>query len=568
MAALAFKLAAESVYDSGPLATLSQVQTDSKGWSLLSSDLMAVYLYQTMGGVPDIKCIHDFCFNDLLTGAIAVESALQKQSRHPADDAAEDVKRSQRSLMWGKFASMVALYIAAFGFCIVSKRPNTEYLAILDEDEWQPCVLDVARHEFHHRIDASGVHEWKVYELQYGSTRKKRIRNFRVLGDPTEFPNAVGLFTSKTIRTMRGIYRLARNKVEVSITADEKRGKPALLLAQPETKGQHSDKDLDSGLGDPSWPSLTREQVDECKHAVDECDRKNATGPDGSTDPRQPPRRKFDSSTEGTGAIASATGASTVNLPRHKVVQPYAFPEAPLDVLPSHEAVFQDACKQWHVPPQLISASDATGKSHLNTNAAGNASFKIFEVAQARRRQEIVMWIKTIHEFMYGDRLTARQLAEEQAMKEKKNSSSKRKRSEKDEETFDDIEDDDDDDGDEDSIEDAVRRMEPARHQVTVTLPVNHDISTLLSLREQGIITFEGLTKIISRQMGIDPSCFPREQEPPPAAAATAKLSDASDAKRAKLAEAAAESAAEREAKAAAAEAKRNTPAKKLKSKL
>jgi hypothetical protein len=499
----------------------------SDGWQNINTAYLADLIRMTRT-TPEVRAVYAVCYNNMMSGDIQIESIDQATTRNKKkrsreseggakpsmqkkfngvvprpdnserleyEDPEDEVERQQRSIMWGRFMEHVSIVEVAIGFAIVSYRPNTDYLSIKHSDPLQPCVLEMERLVIRHRINVYSQHEWQVFEKATGAAtfsggdqtanthmNLRPIKNIKVVGK--DFPDNNGIISSRMTRILSGPYQLYVAKMNNTFVADFERSRPTTFMQIQENKDMHDDKTL---TGDPTFaaargvPPPNREQRQDIMRNIAEVAISNLCGGDGSSVglPRPPggggPGGPGGSGVDAFGGVSDESdGKPKYQLPLGREIAQNHMAEAPADLLPARLAFFEAVCLQFGMPMSMLSTGDSSGKAKLNSSHAGAETARIFVEAQATRKREAKLLIEDVHEFMYGDKMSKQffeDVFQETGMKPKFSDTEKARR-------------------------------------VTVTMPANPDIDTIMLLHTQGVLRWPAVARALAIKTGFSVNSF------------------------------------------------------------
>lgn len=507
---------------------MSSASGGSDGWQEIPTAYLS-YLIRMTRNTPEVRAVYAVCYNNMMSGDIQVESIDQAAARNKKrsrdnfsalpmakkfngvvprpdkseklefEDPEDEVERQQRSIMWGRFMEHVSIVEVAIGFALVSYQPNTDYLAIRHSDPLQPCVLEMERLVIRHRINVYSQHEWQVFERVTGGAtfsvggqsanthmNLRPIKNIKVVGK--DFPDNQGIISSRMTRILSGPYEIYIAKMQNTLVADAERSRPTTFMQIKEDKDIHDDKTL---TGDPTFaasrgvPPPNREQRADIMRNMEEVRVSNLCGGDGSSAGLRRPAGGPGGGPGGGGGGGSgmdafggisdeSDGKAKYQLPLGREIAQNHMAEAPADLLPARLAFFEAVCLQFGMPMSMLSTGDSSGKAKLNSSHAGAETARIFVEAQATRKREAKLMIEDVHEFMYGDKMSKQYF--------------------------------------EDVFQETGKKprfadTEKAR-RVTVTMPANPDIDTIMLLHTQGVLRWPAVARALAIKTGFSVNSF------------------------------------------------------------
>jgi len=416
------------IYTQGPCAILAQAGVD--GWMEIDMNEVAK-LRRFARDTPQIKCVQDVCYKSLLSGDILVDfgedgsdsddedgrvKASSSSTAAPAPKprpnkseplhkmtSAQEHARRQRSHMLGKFAVDFYEQEDTIGFAGIVAANNTTYPSIRRTDPKRPGVVNLDRIvRILFRADVYGTYEWQFVErVPYGTgggiPGERVLPGVRVVGsDLPVGSDQVGILRSKVKRLMNSVYRLYTEKIEQTSIADRERARPTLVT--------NSDAAANAAaLSDPNhMPAgplalmpdgmATREDYDHMKRVGQSVQDANC-GTDASAAAAQSQTRKRLRPGEMT-EYAIAEGRMLAN--SH-------LPEAPDNLLPIHNSVFEMTCLQYGMHMGMLSAGDTTGTAKLNTQQASAETGRFFREAQSERKRRMELILSDAYIHMYRD---------------------------------------------------------------------------------------------------------------------------------------------------------------------
>lgn len=205
-------------------------------------------------------------------------------------------------------------------------------------------------------------------------------------------------------------------------------------------------------------------------------------------------------------------------------------PKAPENSLIWREAYLQVISLAYGVPLPLVSQGDTTGSAKLNSKNATPEQFRLFQSAQQERKNWLETQIARIWHHMYDKETLTNEVTHRATVAELHRAEERGRGSDSDSESASDAEmaessdSDSDDSGVSGSDEDEHRVMRGwervgrvdlrAKAQFRATIPARVPIDVLMMLHREGIITFEALSELLSRNYNLSSEVYPTK--PPP----------------------------------------------------
>jgi len=529
----------------------------SQGWIALNMHEIRFYQeFARKSGI--IQAVCSLCLDGLRSTDILIETEDERTKREGSSggggkpvDAEAEIRRSQRSQIFGKWAHQVEMMIKDIGFAVCCCVPNKARDGSAEANPIRPIVLELGRVQIYVKVDVFAQHEWIFVDID----RRKRIPNVLVFGD--HLPDMYGQIMSKVKRIAQSEWRLYSHKLQTTISADLKSSH--LTVVTQLHNEPHNPLSV-TGSANPLLNTLSPNTL-AGSGPNDPCAPKESGGGGGGNKNQDIAGLP---STDETGKViysravfnSAATNAGTnYSLNRTTLQQrrnpngqyeqirieagrEYAHsnpPKAPDDLLPSRQAFYESVSLEFGVPLMMISAGgDTSGRAKLNTATASAEIARVFRNAIASRKKQVEAYIREMYQFMYqewnveraiekrvGKEVSDRKRKREQS--ERGDSNKKRKQDaaatnneseEDDDEDVDSLSGKDEDD-DDTNMEDEEHRELDKHARVYVTVTSDPDFAMAMEIYKMGNLKVDAYNQMAANYLTVGIDAMNAKPKPP-----------------------------------------------------
>ena len=338
-----------------------------------------------------VQSAFNVAYNNITTSQILVQ--------RPNETSVDAAVASARSRIFGKWGREACLLDAAIGWFVASSiEASPEERADADMDKL-PALLNMDRITMLHRMDVYGRHEWKVFEevspiweADSPVPGWRELFDCRVFG--TSLPDNTGQLSSRIMCIYLSEWQMYESKKQLTFEADRMRARPPIMTQSLATK--HDPNDATSAAhpsADQAVPAMMMDQTDAARLVHAQVRAFNTrTAEDSCTDER--PR---------AAAAAGSARDDRIEIEAGRVYVSNHMAEAPLELNVARQALLESVCLTFGIPMSMLSSGDASGRAKLNSETASPETARIFQEAQAGRKQQLAYWITELCQHVYRE---------------------------------------------------------------------------------------------------------------------------------------------------------------------